>query len=72
MASKTSCVEIFNGKRLEDHYQILVNPEFIPALLVGEEEELGVGPVNAILSTNEWFAVERRVGVLAPDFSDGG
>ena len=34
MESKTSCVEIFEGKKLEDHYQILVNPEFVPALLV--------------------------------------
>ena len=71
MESKTSCVEIFEGKKLEYHYQILVNPEFVPALLVGEEEESGVGPVNAILPTNEWFAVEKRVGVLAPGFSDG-
>ncbi len=71
MASNTSCVEIFNGKRLKDHYQILVNPEFVSALLAGEEE-LGVGPVNAILPTNEWFAVEKRVGILAPDFSEGG
>ena len=71
MASNTSRVEIFNGKRLEDYYQILVNPEFVSALLVCEQEELGVGPVNAILPTNEWLTVEKRVGILAPDFSEG-
>lgn len=71
MASKTSGVEIFNGKSLEDHYQILVDPEFIPALLA-DEEELGVGPVNAILPTDEWSTVENRVRILASDFSDRG
>ena len=71
MASNTSCVEIFNGKRLKDHYQILINPEFVSALLAGEEE-LGIGPVNAILSTNERSAVGKRVRVLASDFPDGG
>lgn len=72
MESKTSCVEIFKGKKLEYHYQILVNPEFVPALLVDEEEESGVGPVNVILPTNGWSTVEDRAKVPASDFSEGG